>query len=209
MTFESREDAGRQLGQDLAARQVSADLVLGLPRGGVIVAAEVARVLQCPLDVLVVRKIGHPLFPEFAVGALGENGVVVLDKAVLNRARLERAALDETIADESRRMHFYQEEFARPDRLSRAGASVIIVDDGLATGATLEAAVLSARKQGVQRIVVAVPVASTRGAARISKICDEFHSLVIDSTFQAVGQFYNCFNQTTDEEVQAILGISS
>ena len=85
MTFESREDAGRQLGQDLAARQVSADLVLGLPRGGVIVAAEVARVLQCPLDVLVVRKIGHPLFPEFAVGALGENGVVVLDKAVLNR----------------------------------------------------------------------------------------------------------------------------
>jgi putative phosphoribosyl transferase len=205
MTFASRQDAGRKLGQYLSEKEVPAEVVLGLPRGGVVVAAEVANWLRRPLDVLVVRKIGHPSFREFAVGALGEGGVVVLDEAVLQRSHVDKEDLDEVIGEESRRLLAYQERFARPDRPDRQDKVVVIVDDGLATGATLEAAVKSARKEGARQIVVAVPVASTTGAARISKICDEFHALLIDPTFEAVGQYYDAFAQTTDEEVQELL----
>jgi predicted phosphoribosyltransferase len=207
MTFASRKDAGHKLGQHLANRSVQADVVLGLPRGGVVVAAEVAAFLQSPLDVLVVRKIGHPHFREFAVGALAEEDVVILDDAVLNRAHLERSDLEAVIAEESQRLQEYGQEFARPNRPNRAGSIVAIIDDGLATGATLEAAVESARKQGARTLVVAVPVASTSGARRIARACDAFHALVIDPDFHAVGQYYDSFEQTSDQEVQRLLGL--
>ncbi len=205
MRFESREDAGRKLGRDLAQKQLDAELILGLPRGGVVVASEVARELRCPLDVLVVRKIGHPHFREFAVGALGESGVVVLDEAVLERSRVNRQDLQEVIAEERRRLEDYQRRFRRADRPPRQDRSVVIVDDGLATGATLEAAVRSARKEGARQVIVAVPVASTTGAARIERVCDQFHALLVDPTFEAVGSYYDSFAQTTDEEVQELL----
>jgi putative phosphoribosyl transferase len=205
MTFGSREDAGQKLGQDLAQKEIEAEVVLGLPRGGVVVAAEVARWLHCPLDVLVVRKIGHPLFREFAVGALGESGVVVLDESVLERSRVSQEDLNEIIGEETRRLEEYQKRFGRPARPARQGKVVVIVDDGLATGATLEAAVRSARQEGAREIVVGVPVASTTGAARIMRVCDQFHALLIDPTFEAVGQYYDSFAQTTDEEVQELL----
>lgn len=205
MTFQGRQDAGQKLGRYLAQLGVRIELVLGLPRGGVVVAAEVATTLNCALDVLVVRKIGHPRFREFAVGALSENDVVVLDDTVLQRAHVDRDELQEVIAEENRRLLSYQQKFALPHRPTRAGKSVVVVDDGLATGATLDAAIRSARQQEAQRVVAAVPVSSNEGAARISKVCDEFYALLIDPAFRAVGQYYESFQQTTDEEVLALL----
>ena len=205
MPFSSRQEAGQLLGQHIGERETGIDLVLGLARGGVVVAAEVARVLQSPFDVMIVRKIGHPQFREFAVGALGEADVVVLDEPVLRRSHIDKADLDAVIAEENGRLLAYHNRFARPDRPVREGKSIAIVDDGLATGATLEAAVHSARKQRARRILVAVPVASNTGARRIGRICDTFYALIIDPTFQAVGAYYESFAQTTDEEVLAIL----
>ena len=150
MSFASREDAGLALGRDLSRKGVNADMVLGLPRGGVVVAAKVAEVLRCPLDALVVRKIGHPHFREFAVGALGEGGVVVLDDAVLRRSQVDRDDLAGIIAEENARLLSYQRKFSRGDQGSRVGKVLVIVDDGLATGATLEAAVRSVRAQGAR-----------------------------------------------------------
>src|SRR5207302_9473229 len=130
--FTSREDAGRKLGEHLREEGVQADLVLGLPRGGVIVAAEVAHILEAPLDVLIVRKIGHPLHREFAVGALAENGVVVRDEEVIARNPLIRSELNEVIEEERERLISYQSKFHRQSAPEVSGKSVLMVDDGLA-----------------------------------------------------------------------------
>ncbi|MBM3840299.1 MAG: phosphoribosyltransferase [Verrucomicrobia bacterium] len=201
MTFASRKEAGEKLGRALAARHVQADVVLGLPRGGVVVAAEIARILKRPLDVLVVRKIGHPRFREFAVGALAEGETVVLDQHVVDRTEASREELDEVIAEETARLKDYVKKFERGKRSPIDGKSVVLVDDGLATGATTEVAVRSAKKQGARRITVAVPVASTNGMARLASVCDDTVALLIDPNFQAVGQYYGSFPQTSDEEV--------
>src|SRR5881275_1060699 len=119
--FESREDAGRKLGEYLRQEGIQADLVLGLPRGGVVVAAEVAHTLGLPLDALIVRKIGHPMHREFAVGALAENGVVVLDEVVIGRNPLVRAELDEVIEEEKQRLSSYQSKFHRDGPPNLAG----------------------------------------------------------------------------------------
>ena len=144
--FASREDAGVKLGRCLQEQRVRADLVLGLPRGGVVVAAGVAHALHLPLDVLVVRKIGHPWHREFAVGALAENGVVVLDEGVIGTNPVVRAELEEIIQEEKERLRSYQARFHPKGAPDLTGKAVLLVDDGLATGATTEAAVLSARK---------------------------------------------------------------
>ena len=132
MTFASREEAGQKLGQHLARAGVAADLVLGLPRGGVVVAAEVARILQRPLSVLVVRKIGHPRHREFAVGALADHGVVVLDTQAMQSSNVVRAELDEVIAEETERLRHYQSEFQQHGHPDLHDKKVLIVDDGLA-----------------------------------------------------------------------------
>src|SRR6266568_3351938 len=136
MTFASRTDAGQRLGRFLAEQEIRADLVLGLPRGGVIVAAEVASILKCPLDVLVVRKIGHPGHREFAVGALAEQSTLVLDEDVINRTGVSPADLKEVLAEETERLTEYQARFLRANRPLLKDKIVLIVDDGLATGAT-------------------------------------------------------------------------
>ena len=205
--FASREDAGLRLGRYLQEQRVRADLVLGLPRGGVVVAAGVARALHLPLDVLVVRKIGHPWHREFAVGALAENGVVVLDEGAIESNPVARAALEEVIQEEKERLRSYQARFhleGAPDLKDKA---VLLVDDGLATGATTEAAVLSARKRNASTIVVAAPVASTTAAARLARVADEVRVLCVDPDFDAVGRYYEVFSQTTDEEVLEVLGV--
>ncbi|HZV36653.1 MAG TPA: phosphoribosyltransferase family protein [Verrucomicrobiae bacterium] len=205
MVFSSREEAGWQLGQRLAAQGVQVDVVLGLPRGGVIVAAEVARVLERPLSVLVVRKIGHPRHREYAVGAMAEGDVVLLDRAAMAETHVRQAELDEIIEEESARLHDYQERFHHPGEQTLAAKSVVIVDDGLATGATAEAAVMSAKKQKARSVIVAVPVTSPEAMNRLSAVADRVVALIVEPDFVAVGQFYQSFPQTTDEEVQSLL----
>jgi len=205
MVFASREEAGQRLGRHLKDQGIEADLVLGLPRGGVVVAAEVARALRLPLDVLVVRKIGHPLHREFAVGALAEHGVVVLDETVIGRNPLIRAELDQVVEEEQARLRSYQARFHRQPAPDLAGKAVLLVDDGLATGATTEAAVLSVRKQDARSIVVAAPVASSNAVERLARVADDVRVLLVDPDFDAVGRYYEAFSQTTDEEVLELL----
>ena len=205
MEFASRMEAGHRLGRLLRDLGVEVDLVLGLPRGGVVVAAEVARVLQRPLDVLVVRKIGHPWHREFAVGALAEPDVVILDEGSLGRNPIGRSQLDEVIAEETERLGQYRKQFHRGGAPDLAGKSVLLVDDGLATGATTEAAVAAARKQKARKVVVATPVASASAMDRLKRVADEVKALVVDPCFEAVGQYYDEFSQTSDEEVLALL----
>jgi len=204
MVFASREDAGQKLGRYLKERGIQADLILGLPRGGVIVAAEVAHLLTRPLDVLIVRKIGHPWHREFAVGALAENEVVLLDEALIEKNPLIRTELNEIIEEEKQRLKTYQASF-RHQSLDLSGKAVLLVDDGLATGSTTEAAVLSAKKQNASRVLVAAPVASTNAFERLGKVADEIHALWVDPEFDAVGRYYEVFSQTTDEEVLDLL----
>jgi putative phosphoribosyl transferase len=205
MVFASREDAGRKLGQMLRDRAVAADIVLGLPRGGVVVAAEVARILKVPLDVLIVRKIGHPLHREFAVGALAEHDVLFLDQAVIGGNPIIRTELESIIREEQERLRAYQSRFhTRPDT-GLQERCVLLVDDGLATGATTEAAVMSAKKRKARRVIVAAPVASTHAVARLQNVADEVIALLVDPTFDAVGHYYDTFAQTTDEQVLELL----
>lgn len=205
MRFASREDAGRQLGERLRKLGVTADLVLGLPRGGVVVAAEVARLLARPLDALMVRKIGHPWHREFAVGALAEPDVVILDEASVGKNPVLRLQLDAVIAEETARLQTYRSRFHTATAPVLEGKMVLLVDDGLATGATAEAAVLSARRQKARRIVVATPVASTHAVDRLAPVADDVVALLVDPDFGAVGQYYEEFEETTDEEVLALL----
>jgi putative phosphoribosyl transferase len=205
MTFASREDAGKRLGQWLRDKGLQADVVLGLPRGGVVVAAEVAHLLNLPLDVLIVRKIGHPLHREFAVGALAEGGVVILDHTVIGNNPIIRAELDEIIGEEKQRLQAYQSRFHHSQQLNLAGRTVLLVDDGLATGATTEAAILSAKAQAAQKVIVAAPVASTHAVERLRSAADDVLALWVDPDFDAVGRYYDSFSQTTDEEVLGLL----
>ncbi len=204
MVFASREEAGQRLGQYIKEQSIQAELVLGLPRGGVIVAAQVAHTLQVPLDVLVVRKIGHPWHREFAVGAMAEKGVVVLDEQVIGRNPLIRMQLKDVIEEEKERLSAYQARF-RQQPLDLMGKVVLLVDDGLATGLTIEAAVLSAKKQHAAEIIAAGPVASTSAIERLKKVADEVCVLWSDPEFDAVGRYYEVFSQATDEEVIDLL----
>lgn len=205
MIFASRQEAGERLGKYLRGRGMTADLVLGLPRGGVVVAAGVARELKLPLDVLVVRKIGHPLQPEFAVGALAEPDFVFLNEETLRVFPISPARLDKIIAREKDRLREYRRRFHLNDIPALAGKAVLLVDDGLATGATAEAAAISAREQNAGRIVVAAPVASTNAVELLRRVADAVEVLSEDPDFQAVGQFYDQFPPTEDEEVVALL----
>jgi len=204
MTFASRQDAGIRLGRFLRQEAVEVDIVLGLPRGGVVVAAEVAHVLQRPLDTLIVRKIGHPLNREFAIGALAENGVVVLEQKQINPSPVARDKFDAIIREEAERLWQYQLKFHQEGKRDLTGKAVLLVDDGLATGSTTEAAILSARKQRAESVIVAAPVASTFAVERLESLA-EVIVLFADPGFNAVGRYYESFPQTTDQEVLDLL----
>ncbi|MDE3068450.1 MAG: phosphoribosyltransferase [Verrucomicrobiota bacterium] len=205
MRYASRQEAGCRLAQFLRDRGIEADVVLGLPRGGVVVAAEVARALHRPLEALVVRKIGHPWHREFAVGALAEPDVVLLAEATFAGIPLPREELDRVIAEEKKRLREYRARFHRAKEPALAGKTVLLVDDGLATGATAEAAVLSAKKQGARRVIVAAPTASTNAVERLQRVADAVIAPIIDPEFEAVGQYYESFSQTSDAEVVELL----
>jgi predicted phosphoribosyltransferase len=199
--FSDRTEAGRLLARALHEAMTPDALVLGIPRGGVIVAAEVARLLALDLDIVVVRKIGAPNDPEYAVGAVDENGAIIGgayagDDAYLTRAA---AAAREEIG---RRMETYRGDRARP---RVAGRDVAVVDDGIATGLTVKAAVRSLRARGATRVIVAAPVASAEAARELAGVADDVIVLDIPDGFGAVGAFYRDFAQTTDAEVVAAL----
>ena len=205
MIFASRQEAGERLGEFLRQRGIEADLVLGLPRGGVVVAAGVAHELKLPLDVLVVRKIGHPFQPEFAVGALAEPDSIFLNEDSLAEYPVAQSKLDKIIAEERERLYAYRRRFHLHETPVLEGKRILLVDDGLATGATAEVAALSARKQNANRVIVAAPVASPNAVERLRRIADGLEVLSEEPDFQAVGQFYNEFSATEDGEVISLL----
>lgn len=210
--FTDRIDAGSKLAnlvsQSVAAAaiDVSNVVVLGLPRGGVPVAAQVAAELRAPLDILVVRKIGLPAYPEVAVGAVGPGGVLWLDQEFIRSLGLSYASLTEVIARE-------RAELERREQLYRAGKSpvplvgrtVIVVDDGLATGSSMVAAIHALRNQQPKQVVVAVPVAAPNAVTKLRSQVDLVLSVFTPPWFRAVGQFYDDFHQTSDAEVQHYL----
>ncbi len=200
--FDDRTAAGRRLAGALAGSVPPGTLVLGVPRGGVVVAAEVAREYRLELDVIVVRKIGAPGNPEYAIGAVDEDGRIIGGHTGLaSREYLELAAA-EGRAEILRRLAVYRGDRPAPQI---AGRNVIVVDDGIATGLTLEAALESLRRRRAGRITVATPVAAPDAADRIGGAADAFVALEVPRGFSAVGQFYREFGQTSDAEVVALL----
>ncbi len=204
--FADRTDAGRRLAAALESYRDRDVLVLGLPRGGVPVAYEVAAALDAKLDVLVVRKLGVPDQPELAFGAIGEGGVRVLNDAVLRHVLLTDAdmAAVETAqsAELQRRVERYR---GGRERVPLRGRVVLIVDDGFATGSTAQAACLVARAQGAAEVVLAAPIGSADTVAALRAVADDVVCLGAPATFIAVGQGYRDFRQTSDDEVCALL----
>lgn len=206
MLFRDRRDAGRQLGARLSELRELDPVVVGLPRGGVPVAFEVAQALGAPLDVIVVRKIGVPFQPELGMGAVGEGGVRVLNERIIESAGVtdrEVAAVEERERAEVER----RAKRFRGDRpmVELAGRTVIIVDDGLATGGTARAALQVARAHGAASVVLAVPVAPPDTVRALEDEADEVVALQTPDAFFAIGQWYDDFTQTTDGEVVALL----
>ncbi|HVK12244.1 MAG TPA: phosphoribosyltransferase family protein [Gemmataceae bacterium] len=208
MPFHNRAEAGRQLALKLTHYANRNDvIVLGLPRGGVPVAAEVAAALNARLDVFLVRKLGLPGQRELAMGAIASGGVRVLNDDVIRQAcpseaAIERVALAEAL-ELGRRERAYRG--ARPP-LDAAGKTVILVDDGLATGASMRAAVAAVRRLGPARVVVAVPVGAVETCTALRAEADEVVCLQTPDPFYAVGQWYVDFGETTDDEVRGLLG---
>lgn len=203
--FEDREDAGRRLALHLRRLGVTADVVLGLPRGGVPVAAEVAAALDLPLDVIVVRKLGIPSHPEVAMGSIGEGGVRIVDADIVRRAGVTPSELG-AVEQHEREVLEHRAEILRGgrSRLDLAERTVLIVDDGIATGATASAACLVARGLGARRVVVAAPVGGRDAVHRIEG-ADQVICLEQPLGFQAVGAYYRDFGQTSTEEVLRLL----
>jgi predicted phosphoribosyltransferase len=207
MLFRDRYDAGRQLAKELMAYADRPDvLVLALPRGGVPVGYEVARALHAPLDVFLVRKLGLPGHEELAMGAIASGGVRVLNEELVHVLDIPPDVIDE-VAEEERRELERRERAYRDDRppLNVRGRIVILIDDGLATGSTMRAAVAALRKQGPARIIVAVPVAATSTCRELQQEVDEVVCARTPEPFRAVGIWYDDFSQTSDEEVHALL----
>ncbi len=210
MVFTDRADAGRQLAARLPDLRGEPVVVLGLPRGGVPVAAEVAKALGAPLDVIVVRKLGVPFQPELGLGAVGEDGVRVLNHAVIWEAGVSKPSMAEVEAREraevDRRARRYRGD--RP-RLPLTGRTTVIVDDGIATGSTALAACRIARALGAARVVLAVPVAPAGWEARIGAEADQCVSVATPPGFQAISQFYDDFSQTSDDDVVTCLAAAA
>ena len=207
LPFANRAEAGRMLGAKLIAYSGRGDVVvLGLPRGGVPVAFQVAQVLNVPLDVLVVRKLGIPWERELAMGAIASGDVQVLDLSLVQQLCLPSEVIEDVAAIE-------RNELARQERLYRgnrpslavAGKTVILVDDGIATGSCILAAIAAVRRQGAAQIVVAIPVAPATACSAIRMEADEVISVAEPETFLAISQWYEDFSQTSDDEVRALL----
>lgn len=206
MVFVDRVDAGRKLATKLEHLRDEPVVVLGLPRGGVPVAFEVAAALGAPLDVIVVRKLGVPFQPELGMGAIGEDGTRVINDEIVRLAGVSERQLAEVESLERAELERRALRFRgdRP-RVPLAGRTAVVVDDGIATGSTARAACQVARAHGASRVVLAVPVAPPGWTSRFSGDADEFVCLDTPEPFYAIGQFYVDFSQTSDAEVVTCL----
>jgi putative phosphoribosyl transferase len=204
--FRDRRDAGERLAARLAPYANEAPVVVGLPRGGVVVAAAVAEALRAPLDVIVVRKLGVPSQPELGMGAVGEDGVIVRNEPVIQAVRVTAEQFDAVVARERAEVEQRASRF-RGGRapVTLAGRTVIVVDDGIATGGTARAALEVARAHGARRVVLAVPVAPPDTLHELASAADEVVCLEAPRWFQAVGQHYVDFTQTSDADVVELL----
>jgi putative phosphoribosyl transferase len=205
--FRDRGEAGRVLARELDRYAGRDDVVvLALPRGGVPVAHEVAKALGAPLDVFVVRKLGVPGHRELAMGAVASGGALVLDEGLIRSLRIGDAEIQQTIAAELRELERRERAYRDGRDLPElAGKTVILVDDGLATGSTMRAAALAVREHHPARIVVAVPVAAAETCDELRDEVDEIICAVTPRPFHAVGLWYDDFSQTSDEEVRELL----
>jgi putative phosphoribosyl transferase len=207
MKFTNRQEAGRQLASRLTKyRNVANTLVLGLPRGGVPVAYAVAEELNAPLDTFIVRKVGVPGHQELAMGAVASGGVAVSNRGVIRGLQVPQNVFD-GMAEQERREIERREELYRGHRpgLVIEGRTTILVDDGLATGASMRAAVAAVRQQRPRRLVVAVPVAARATAEQFRQLVDHFVSVLEPDELDGVGRWYDDFRQTTDQEVRQLL----
>jgi predicted phosphoribosyltransferase len=207
MLFRDRKDAGRQLAERLAFLKGEKNVtVLGIPRGGVVVAAEVAHALNVPLDIFIAHKIGAPFNPELAIGALTSNGEVLLDEDLVDRLALSEKEIARQVAhqreDIARRLAVFRKKRLPPEVKNKI---VVVVDDGVATGSTILVALRALRKQEPGRLILAIPVGPPETIARLARECDQVVVLDTPVPFWAVGRFYLHFDQTEDEEVIELL----
>jgi len=206
MLFLDRRDAGHRLVSELMEFADERPVIVALPRGGVPIAFEVARALRAPLDILAVRKLGAPGNPELGVGAVAEDGTAILDPQSAGMHGMTQAMLEETLAVESRELRRRVERYrdGRPS-IPVSGRTVIVVDDGLATGLTDLAAVRALRKRGARRIVVAVPVGSSEAVSMLAGEADRVVCLEVPRRLFGVGMWYRDFSPVSDEQVEALL----
>lgn len=206
MRYSGREQAGRRLARSVGHLRDAQPVILALPRGGIPVAREVARELGAPLDVLVVRKLGVPWQPELAMGAIAEGGARILNEEILRRGGIGEDSLarveDRERTELDRRARLLRGD---RDRIPLAGRTVVLVDDGLATGATAAAACLAARAEGAGRVVVAVPVASPEAIHRLLRVADDVVCPLQPADQDSVGAAYDDFHQLTDSEAAELL----
>lgn len=205
--YKNRQHAGRELADSLMQYENQHDaIVLGLPRGGVPVAAEVAQALNLPLDIFVVRKLGTPGHEEMAMGAIASGGVRILSKGLIQALNISQSQINATTEKElqelKRRESAYRDNKAMPELQNK---TVILIDDGMATGSTMKAAIQGLRQHNPAKIVVALPVGSEEACKKIGQIVDELTCLMIPHNFGGVGAWYDRFDQTSDEEVRHLL----
>lgn len=205
--YQNRSEAGKYLAQNLQAYQNQKDtIVLALPRGGVPVAYEVAKKLQLPLDVFLVRKLGLPQHEEMAMGAIAEGNIFILNEALIDHLQLSETDIQMVILKESeeleRRLQRYRQGLPLPELKDK---TIILVDDGIATGATIKAAIMSLHKHRLKELILAVPVASSESIHELEPTVEQVVCPLTPENFYAVGQWYLSFPQITDEEVLSLL----
>ena len=207
LPFADRAEAGRLLARELLRQDPAANaIVLALPRGGVPVGVEVAKAIAAPLDVVIIRKLGVPSEPELAMGAVASGAFRIFDEDLISRLRISRQEVDRVVFEETAELA-RREKLYRGDRpkLDLRGRTVVLVDDGLATGSTMLVAARYVRSLGPTKMVIAVPVGSLPACRRVRKEADSCVCLAMPEPFRAVGEWYLDFEQVTDEQVQLLL----
>lgn len=209
MLFRDRRDAGRQLAERLAFLKDEKNvIVLGIPRGGVVVAAEVARALNAPLDIFIAHKLGAPFNPELAIGALTSNGEVLLDENLVDQLYLSEKDIAREVEHQRKEIARRDARFRNASRREPLGVknkTVVLIDDGVATGSTVLASLRALRKQQPARLILAIPVGPSDTVALLARECDQVVVLATPEPFWAVGRFYTHFDQTEDAEVMELL----